>query len=106
LDNPSTAITATTDSFAAGLIQAARERGVRVPEQLSVTGFGDQSFAAYVEPPITTVHTDQRAIGEAGAFLLLQLLEGGSASTQVLVRPTLVERRSCAAMQRTERQKS
>jgi DNA-binding LacI/PurR family transcriptional regulator len=96
LDTPPTAIAAATDGFAAELLLAARERSVKVPDQLSITGFGDQYYAPLTDPPLTTVHIDQRATGEIGATLLLQLIEGASYSAQTLVRPTFVERRSCA----------
>lgn len=97
LREPPTGIVCTSDSFGAGLMVAAREQGIRVPEQLSITGYGDQYFAALSDPPLTTVHVDQSAIGEAAAFQLLQLIEGGPRLVQSLVRPKLIERRSCAA---------
>jgi len=96
LDQPPTAITATTDGFALAFIRAARERGLQIPRDISVTGFGDTFYAPYTDPPLTTVHVDQRATGEIGASQLLQFIEGASYSAQTLIRPTFVERRSCA----------
>jgi len=102
LDDPPTAIAAVTDGFAASLMQVASERGLRVPKDLSVTGFGDQYYAPFTDPPLTTVHIDQRATGEIGAQQLLQLIEGASYSAQTLVLPTFIERRSCAALTNRE----
>jgi DNA-binding LacI/PurR family transcriptional regulator len=102
LDQPPTAIAATSDGIAVALLLAARERGLRVPNHLSLTGFGDQFYAPFTDPPLTTVHVDQRATGEVGATQLLQLIEGATYSSQTLVRPNFVERRSCAAVESRE----
>jgi LacI family transcriptional regulator len=101
LEDPPTAITCATDGIAAAMMLAASERGMRVPRDISITGFGDQYYAAFTDPPLTTVHIDQRATGEIGAQQLLQLIEGANYSAQTLVLPTFVERRSCAAIQGT-----
>src|SRR5437763_15142204 len=53
LDEPPTAIFAASDMMAAGVFQAAHERGVRVPEALAVVGFDDIAFAALLQPPLT-----------------------------------------------------
>lgn len=98
LPQPPTAIAASTDGIAASLLMMAKELSVRVPEQLSITGFGDQYYAPFTSPPLTTVHIDQRATGEIGAMQLLQMIEGATYSAQTLIRPTFVERRSCAAL--------
>jgi len=63
---------------------------------LSITGYGDQYFAALADPPLTTVHVDQRAIGEVGALQLLQLTDGFACPSLTLIRPKFIERRSCA----------
>lgn len=95
LTEPPTAMVCTSDSFAAGMIAAARQRGLRVPDDLSIAGYGDQYFAALADPPITTVHVDQRALGEVAALQLLQMIEGHACPSLSLIRPKFVERRSC-----------
>ena len=50
-----TAIFASNDEMAAGVVHAARERGIVVPEDLSVIGFDDTPIAAHIWPPLTTV---------------------------------------------------
>jgi DNA-binding LacI/PurR family transcriptional regulator len=91
-----TAIACATDSFAAGLIGEARERGLKLPEQLSITGFGNRQYSIMTHPPLTTVHVDQRAIGAWGATMLLQMIAGAFPAVQMSIRPHLIERRSCA----------
>jgi DNA-binding LacI/PurR family transcriptional regulator len=98
LESPPTAIAAATDGFAAGIMAAAREAGWRVPDELSVIGFGDQHYTPFLEPPLTTARVDQRATGELGALLLLRMIESPGQSLQTLVTPTLIERGSCAAV--------
>lgn len=96
VEDPPTAIAAAMDGFAAQMIRIASEKGVSVPSQISITGFGDLQYTAFTDPPITTVRVDHRAIGELGALTLMGLIEGASAPSQVVIRPSLVVRRSTA----------
>lgn len=66
-----TAIFAGNDSMAAGVLVAAHRRGLRVPDQLSVAGFDDITFAAALWPALTTMRQPVRALAEAAADLLL-----------------------------------
>ena len=61
---PGTAIFAGNDHMAIGLLSALRERGLRVPEDVSVVGFDDVPEAAYLYPSLTTVRQDFAALGE------------------------------------------
>jgi DNA-binding LacI/PurR family transcriptional regulator len=56
LERPPTAIVCSTDHLAVGVLHAAAERGMTVPEDLSVVGFDDIPMASYLVPPLTTVH--------------------------------------------------
>jgi LacI family transcriptional regulator len=56
LDNPPTAIFATSDDMALGVLAAAREMEIRVPEDLAIAGFDDNSEASKVFPALTTIH--------------------------------------------------
>jgi LacI family repressor for deo operon, udp, cdd, tsx, nupC, and nupG len=71
-----TAIFCFNDEMAMGVIETARRRGVRVPEQLSVIGFDDIRFARHTDPPLTTVAQPMREIGEGCVRLLLEILQG------------------------------
>ncbi|WP_232962609.1 LacI family DNA-binding transcriptional regulator [Paracoccus tegillarcae] len=61
-----------SDQYAHGLLTEAAARGLNVPGQIAVIGFGDQDFAAHTYPPMTTVRVDRGALGEAAAGALLQ----------------------------------
>jgi DNA-binding LacI/PurR family transcriptional regulator len=75
-DPPPTAILALSDQLALGAIEAANERGLSVPEDLSVAGFDDVPEAATSTPPLTTVHQDHVAKGELAGRLLVAQLRG------------------------------
>jgi LacI family transcriptional regulator, galactose operon repressor len=71
---PPTAIFAFNDSLAIGTFQAARARGLRLPEDLSVAGFDDTSDASIVYPALTTVRQPLAELGRMAVTLLLRLL--------------------------------
>jgi LacI family transcriptional regulator len=71
LPDPPSAIFASSDDMAAGVLAAAHKRGLRVPEQLSVAGFDDTALASVVWPPLTTIRQPTRAMGYEAADLLL-----------------------------------
>ena len=70
-----TAIFCANDEMAAGLLQAARRAGLRVPEDLSVIGFDDFQVASQVWPTLTTLRTPTRDIGRLAALKLFALAE-------------------------------
>jgi LacI family transcriptional regulator len=72
---PPTAIFAFNDNMAVGVLRAARARGIRVPEDLSVVGFDDSEQAAIVTPALTTVRQPLAEMGRMAVSLLLRLLE-------------------------------
>ena len=71
LSEPPTAIFASSDEMAAGVLTAAHARGLRCPEDVSVAGFGDDALAGYVWPALTTIRRSAREIGRHAADLLL-----------------------------------
>lgn len=71
-----TAIVCDDDILAAGACKAARRLGLRIPEDLSVTGFDDLALATAVEPELTTVRLPAEHVGEQGMTALLTVLEG------------------------------
>ncbi len=94
---PPSAIFCFNDEMAMGVLQTARRRGVRVPDDLSVVGFDDIRFAKYMDPPLTTVAQPMRAIGEGTVRLLLQILDGsGDVPASITLPHTLTIRGSTA----------
>lgn len=69
-------IFAMTDMVALGTLTEARERGLAVPDDLAVVGFGDFDFAEHVAPALTTVRIDHPAMGRQAAGLLMDRIEG------------------------------
>jgi LacI family transcriptional regulator len=97
LPNRPTAIVTGSDHIAHGLLKVARELGIRVPEELSVTGFDDLPSASLVEPQLTTVRQPLVEIGQKAAQILFDRIEGVEmAPESVVATPTLVVRGSTA----------
>jgi len=92
--NPPTAIFATNDLTAMGVLAAARACGARVPDDLSVVGFDDILPAAHTAPPLTTVRVDTAAIMTAATAVLVDTIEGRATDAPPLFAPTLVVRAS------------
>src|SRR3954454_11104238 len=76
LQEPPTAIFAFNDNIAIGALQAARERGIDVPDGLSVVGFDDVEAAEIVTPMLTTVRQPLAEMGRMAVSLLERLIEG------------------------------
>jgi LacI family repressor for deo operon, udp, cdd, tsx, nupC, and nupG len=96
--SPPSAIFCFNDEMAMGVLETARRRRLRVPDDLSVVGFDDIRFARYTDPPLTTVAQPMRAIGEGVVRLLLQILQGDrtAAPESVTLPHTLTVRFSTA----------
>ena len=89
-----TAVFAANDHMALGLLRALHERGIRVPEDMSVVGFDDIPEAGYLVPPLTTVRPDHEEVGLRAITALLALIEDEDPGEIPLVTPTLVRRSS------------
>jgi LacI family transcriptional regulator len=76
LPHPPTAVFAATDESAAGVVEAARARGLHVPEELSVVGFDDTAVARLLSPPLTTVRQPLREMGRVALRTALRLAAG------------------------------
>lgn len=86
-DDPPTAIFCENDEMAIGAIQRIKEAGLRVPEDISVAGFDDISFASYCDPPLTTVAQPTEEFGETAVAVLVDLLEGDTGDNQRVTLP-------------------
>jgi len=91
-----TAVFASNDQMALGVYHAARERGLGIPERLSVVGFDDIPEAAHFWPPLTTVLQDFTDLGRRSVESLVAEIEGGAEATAVSLRPELIVRSSTA----------
>jgi LacI family transcriptional regulator len=76
LGKPPTAVVAGNDEIALGIIETARARGMRVPENLSVVGFDDTRLAKMSSPPLTTVKQPLREMGGVALRTALRLANG------------------------------
>ncbi len=95
LTDPPTAIFAGNDQQALGVYEAARKRGLRIPEDLSVVGFDDLALSRWLPPPLTTVRQALTEIGRVAAQMLGQLIAGGPlTSTRVELSTELIVRES------------
>ena len=91
-----TAVVAVSDLPAIGMMKGLQEAGVRIPEDISIFGFGDFRLAAYMNPSLTTVRMDLDAIGRGAAEALIAQYRGGRVDKIVIECP-LVWRESVAA---------
>jgi len=73
-----TAVVCGNDVLAVGALRMARDMGLHVPGDVSITGFDDIEIATLVEPPLTTVHVPHRAMGRQAAQLLIEMLRSGA----------------------------
>jgi DNA-binding LacI/PurR family transcriptional regulator len=100
LPEPPTAIFAGSDQQALGVYEAARQRGLRIPQDLSVVGFDDLPAARWVSPPLTTVRQPLAEMGRVAAEMLGDLIEGVPLRSQrVELATELIVRESTARLQ-------
>jgi|WetSurMetagenome_2_1015567.scaffolds.fasta_scaffold41927_2 LacI family transcriptional regulator len=91
-----TAIIGATDAVALGILRAASMRGLKVPEDLSVTGFDDVYFISRVTPPLTTVLQPIEDMSIKAVQLLIERINHPSTAPEIVVLPTqLIIRESC-----------
>jgi LacI family transcriptional regulator len=90
-----TAVFASGDWAAIGVIHAARRAGLRVPDDLSVMGFGNLPGSDLVDPPLTTMGYDRPTIGRETIAALLRMTDGGAPVGKLVVPAVFVERASC-----------
>ncbi|MEV5704459.1 LacI family DNA-binding transcriptional regulator [Actinoallomurus sp. NPDC052274] len=91
-----TAVFASNDQNALGLLRALHEAGRRVPDDVSVIGFDDIPEAAYFIPPLTTIRQDFAAVGRSSVNLLLEQIETGRRSDKKIIISTELVSRSSA----------
>jgi LacI family transcriptional regulator len=99
LDDPPTAIFASNDMSAMGVYQAAREAGVRIPEDLSVIGFDNLQESAYLKPALTTVDQFISEMGTLAVEMIVKLVNGETLEDPLRkIQTQLVIRESCRTL--------
>ncbi len=99
---PFTALFSFNDVYAIGAIQALRESGRKVPDNVSVVGFDDIQSAAYQNPALTTVRQPLREMGLTAATTLLRRITNGGDEAypkEIMVEPSLIVRGSTSRLQ-------
>ncbi|TPL43707.1 LacI family transcriptional regulator [Mesorhizobium sp. B2-4-6] len=94
-----TAILCANDRLALGAIEELRQRGIRCPDDVSVTGFNDMPFLGLIKPRLTTVRIQQFEAGQTVASMLLRLMNpatGNDVPLQTVLPVSLVVRESTA----------
>ena len=94
-----------SDQIARGAVDALRERGVRVPDDIAVVGFDNwEIIAAATRPPLTTVDMNLHELGRQAGLRLLDMIDGKDQQRGVVRLPcSLVVRESCGARRRGRR---
>ena len=92
---PPTAIVAASDYIAVGIMQALREAGLRIPDDMSIVGFDDMPFAELMDPALTTIRQPVAAMGRLGFQTLARLMAGERpAATLTRLPVQFIERKS------------
>ncbi|AZB41108.1 LacI family transcriptional regulator [Bacillus sp. FJAT-42376] len=99
LKNRPTAVFAAGDQMAIGAMEAIKEKGLSVPEDISIIGFDDIDMAGYVTPKLSTIKQDTDAIGKQAAELLVrQIIQKKKSITAAMIPVSLIERESCRSV--------
>jgi DNA-binding LacI/PurR family transcriptional regulator len=96
LRQPPTALFVANMEMAAGVITFIREKGVTIPEQISIVSFDDSFWARYMDPPLTVISQPMERMGKSTMELLLARLRGGKPAQTLVFTPELVVRHSTA----------
>jgi LacI family transcriptional regulator len=78
LMNPPTAVFASNDEMAIGVLRSFREGGIKVPEEIAVAGFDDIQISSLIHPSLTSVHVDISDLGSLAAERLIEILANGT----------------------------
>jgi len=93
---PPTAIVCGNDILALGALFECQAQGIRVPRDISITGFDGLNIAAQVEPPLTTMHIPSDEMGRKAAEYLLALLNGNPVADKTRLEANLIVRKTTA----------
>jgi DNA-binding LacI/PurR family transcriptional regulator len=97
LPDPPTAVFAASDWLAIGGLATIKERGLRVPDDISLAGFDDIDVAAYCDPPLTTMRVPAHEMGRLAIRVLLEMINNnGTGIRQYSLETDLIIRKSCS----------
>ena len=93
-----TAVFAMSDLMALGAIRALNDHGLRVPQDISVSGYDGIALGRYSNPRLTTIRQNSERLAQRGAEILLNCIENGSSAVHEVVPFELIEDESVAAL--------
>jgi len=96
---PFSAVFVASDNVAIGAKAAIREKGLRIPDDISIIGFDDIPWAQYADPPLTTIRLPAIELARTAAEMLIRILEDQSLTPKhVFLDVQLIERKSCLSL--------
>jgi DNA-binding LacI/PurR family transcriptional regulator len=94
-----------SDTLAIGFQQYLKEKGMKLPDEFAITGYGDTPMARYVNPMLTTIRMPAEEMGQQAVTALLNLIQNPLVtSVQIMMKAELVIRESCGASLKTRRE--
>lgn len=97
-NNAIDAIFCGNDEMAIGAIRALNEKGIRIPEDISIVGYDDIRLASYIQPPLTTISHHKYGWGAMAANLVLEGLKDNIKFKNILLPSELIIRNSCRSL--------
>lgn len=94
LPNRPTAIIASSDSMAIGAMKAIKEKGLRIPEDISLVGYDGFEVGAFLNPSLTTVFQDFQELGSKSVDILFSMIENKEEAVNIVYKPKLIIRES------------
>ncbi len=95
------AVVSSNDSMAFGAYEILRERGLRIPQDIAVTGFDDTEASRNISPPLTTVYQSVYDMGLQAGNMLIARLRGQVYQDKIVVEPALIIRESCGCVEKS-----
>ncbi len=102
LEKLPTAIFVASDLMALGFMKAFKKNGFKLPEDMSIIGFDNINTGEYTEPRLTTIGQDAISMGEIAVRLILNEIKGIRLKKRCLLKPKLIIRDSCCAINNNE----
>lgn len=97
-----TAVFANNDAMAIGAMKAIKEKGLKIPEDISVAGFDDISWASNSEPPLTTIRFERKKMASLAVRKLTEMIAGKNGNPEKIIVPTTIVVRGSSAKPRAK----